>query len=152
LNIFFSLSNSSRFVRHHNGSKNTRRLPASKTKIMKKTLAILFAAFCVFSIPMVKGQETWKLIWYDHFRRNQLFEVLKTDVSKADVNNSVFNSWCVPIARNNFNILEQVLIAKDEQWQVSPAFLTDHGLPMLNERWFQIMDDERWYAVRVTPR
>jgi hypothetical protein len=119
---------------------------------MKKTLAILFAAFCVFAIPMVKGQETWKLIWYDHFLPNQLFEVLRTDVSKADVNNSVFHTWCAPIDRNNFNILEQVLVAKDEHWQVSPGFLTDHGLPMLNERWFQIMDDEQWYAVRVTPR
>lgn len=119
---------------------------------MKQTLATLFAALCVFSISMVKGQETWKLIWYDHNRPQQLFEVRSTDVSKADVDNRVFNSWCVPIDRNNFNILEQVLVAKDEHWQVSPEFLTAHGLPMLNERWFQIMDDERWYAARVIPK
>ena len=119
---------------------------------MRRIFAATFAVFCVFSVQMVKGQETWKLIWYDHFLKNQLFEVLRTDVSQADVHNSVFHTWCVPIDRNNFNILEQVLVAKDEKWQVSPEFLTAHGLPMLNERWFQIMDDEQWYAVRVTPR
>jgi|SRR5271166_1337324 len=119
---------------------------------MKKTLATAFVAFYVFSIQMVKGQETWKLIWFDHYRPNQLFEVVRTDVSKANVDNRVFNSWCVPIDPNSFNILEKVEIAGDEHWKVPPEFLTAHGLPMLNERWFQIMDDERWYAARVSAK
>jgi hypothetical protein len=124
----------------------------ARQKNMKKTLASLFAAFSVLSIQVIKAQDTWKLIWYDHFRPNQLFEVVSPDVSKADVDNRVFNSWCVPFDGNSFNILEKVEVAGDEHWKVPPEFLTVRGLPMLNERWFQIMDDERWYAFRVRPR
>jgi hypothetical protein len=62
---------------------------------MIKILATILAVFAIFSIQVAAAQETWKLIWFDHFRPNQLFEVVRSDVSKADVDNRVFNSWCV---------------------------------------------------------
>jgi hypothetical protein len=124
-------------------------------KNMKNIIATLFVGLSVFSVQAAKAQEMWKLIWYDHFRPNQLFEVVGTDVSKADVDNRIFNSWCVPFDPNKFVILQPpIQIAGDEHWKGTGAseFLSEHGLPMLNERWFQIMDDERWYIYRVRPR
>jgi hypothetical protein len=115
-------------------------------------------AFLVISLLLlannnVCAQGVWKLIWYDHFS-NGFFEVVRTDVSLADVENRLFHTWCIPFDRTRYEILEEVVVAQGEHWQVEGRnqYLAERGLPPLNERWFQIMDDERWYAYRVRPR
>ena len=119
---------------------------------MRNIIATVLVGLAVFSIQAAKAQEIWKLIWYDHYRPNQLFEVVGTDVSKADVDNGIFNSWCVPFDPSQFDVLARIEIAGDEHWKASSDLLTQHGLPMLNERWFQIMDDERWYVYQLRQR
>ena len=102
--------------------------------------------------PLPTPADHWKLVFYDHFTPGALWEVEHTDVSKADVRNGEFRSWCAPFNVNSYDVLEVVTVAKGEHWQVSSQFLTERGLPMLSERWFQIMDDEIWYAYRVRLR
>ena len=94
----------------------------------------------------------WKLIWANHYEPGRLYEVVKPVYSIADVKNDLFKTWCVPFSEAQYEILQRVIVAKDEHWQVGPNWLSDHKLPMLNERWFQIMDDETWYAFEVRQR
>jgi hypothetical protein len=119
---------------------------------MKQALAVTLVALYLFSGAVAKAQDQWKLIWYNHYQPNTLFEVLSTDLSVGDITNNLFQTWCKPFDPSGFQILEKVEIAGDEHWKVPPQFLSDRGLPMLNERWFQIMDDERWYVFKVRPR
>jgi hypothetical protein len=102
--------------------------------------------------PPARPPDQWKLIWFDHFRPGRLYEVTHTEPSMADVRNNQFHQWSVDFDENRFEVLERVLVAKDEHWKVPPSFLSERSMPMLNERWFQIMDDEAWYAFRVRPR
>jgi hypothetical protein len=104
-------------------------------------------------VPSAKSVvDSWKLLFFDHFHPEHLWEVKHTNVGQADVKNDEFRSWCEPFDEKRYDVLERVTVAQDEHWQVTPTFLSERGLPMLNERWFQIMDDERWYAYRVRPK
>jgi hypothetical protein len=94
----------------------------------------------------------WKLIWLNHFEPGRLYEVVNPDISTESVNNDTFKTWCVPFDEGQYEVLERVIVAKDEHWQVPSVWLSEHKLPMLNERWFQIMDDEVWYAFRLRRR
>jgi hypothetical protein len=84
--------------------------------------------------------------------RDVIYEVVRTNPEVAEIDNNGFKSWCKPFFRDQYVILSEVEVAGDEHfkngepnwWTKSPYYL-----PALRERWFQIMDDERWYVVTL---
>ena len=93
----------------------------------------------------------YKLIWVNHFEPGKYYEVVRTDVQRKEIRNDEFKQWCIPFDPNRWIIHESRLIAGDEHWKEDPTRLSrsPYNLPAMNERWFQIMDDEKWYLYTV---
>jgi hypothetical protein len=93
----------------------------------------------------------YKLIWVNHFEPNKLYEVVRTDLSRREIRNDEFKKWCIPFDVSRWIVHESRLIAGDEHWKEDPTRLSGapYHLPPMNERWFQIMDDEKWYLYAV---
>lgn len=109
----------------------------------------------VVPIPPSAQSHQYKLIWYNHYKPNTLWEVTKrADVNISDVRNDLFQSWCIPFEESKYEIYQRRLVAADEEfketqnWWVAPPY----DLPALNKRWLEIMDDERWYFYEVSPK
>jgi len=96
----------------------------------------------------------YKLIWRNHFEPDKLYEVVRTDVSRREIRNDDFKQWCIPFEPSRWIVHESRLIAGDEHWKEDPTRLTaaPYHLPPMNERWFQIMDDEKWFFYAVEPK
>ncbi|MDB5292288.1 MAG: hypothetical protein JWL69_3529 [Phycisphaerales bacterium] len=103
---------------------------------------------------IVPAVDEYKLLWFDHNRPGQLFEVLSSKVELADVHENTFHTWCRPFDESRYDILERRVVAKDEHFKEEPNWWAKKpfNLPALNERWFQIMDDEVWYIFKVRRR
>ena len=104
--------------------------------------------------PPTQPQHQYKLVWYNHYQSNQLWEVKRTDLSVSHVGNDLFQSWCIPFDETKYVVHQRRQIAGDEQfkepqnWWVAEPY----KLPALNKRWLEIMDDERWYFYDVVPK
>jgi hypothetical protein len=98
----------------------------------------------------IQQAHEYKLVWYDHLD-GRFWEVMRTDVSISDVRNEQFKSWCVPFDESQYIILKKRLIAADEQFKEGANWwvLPPYKLPALNQRWLEIMDDEKWFFYEV---
>ena len=71
----------------------------------------------------------YKLIWYDHYQPNALWEVTHNARPEvAQVDNGLFHTWCVPFRESDYVVIQR------------------------NKRWLQIMDGEKWYFYEVVPK
>jgi hypothetical protein len=110
--------------------------------------------------PPPQGVPQYKLVWFNHFEGNMLYQVNRTETGKNDVMNDEFRTWCSPFNEQDYVIQERYLVAADEQFKDVPGKGKENwwnkpeydNLPKLNPRWLQIMDDERWYVYKVVPR
>lgn len=97
----------------------------------------------------------YRLVWFDSRRGDKLFQVLKTQPARTEVENNEFDSWCVPLDLHGYTVRDKYLVAGHEHFQDvgkgPPNWWTaePYKLPELRERWLQIMDDERWYVYEV---
>lgn len=105
-------------------------------------------------------EKTYFLLWFDHRRypypqEQPLFRVEYTNLGEADhINNDLFQSWCQIFDAAPYVLTGFKLVAADEEfktdytvWQNPP-----YNLPKLTKRFFEIMDDERWYVVECSSR
>jgi hypothetical protein len=93
------------------------------------------------------------LVFMDHEDpTGMLWKVLRTDITQREIGRGDFKRWCVRFAPSEKNIVSQEEVAGDEHFKLSGGrnanwWTSDpYNLPPLIERWFQIMDDERWYV------
>lgn len=98
-------------------------------------------------------QHQYKLVWFNH-EDGKLWEVRSTNTNITEVRNGQFKSWCAPFDESQFVVHQRRLVAGDEHFKESANWWTvaPYGLPALNERWLQIMDDEKWYFYEVVPK
>lgn len=99
------------------------------------------------------NNRVYKLVWYNHFKPGQLFEVKNTNLATPsdDMSNALFESWCTIFDPAESEITGVKLIAADEHFKTDYTHWTEapFNLPQLAVRWFEIMDDERWYVVEL---
>jgi hypothetical protein len=55
----------------------------------------------------------------------------RVEYSGADVRKDAFKKWCIPFDEGQYEVLGRIIETKDEHWQITPKWLTDHNLPML---------------------
>jgi hypothetical protein len=97
---------------------------------------------------------TYLLIWYDHYKDDHLYKVNRTDLTVGDaMDNDLFHTWCDEWFVDLSTITGNLQVARDEAfvlndyndvWTKAP-----YNLPALTKRWFEIMDDERWYIAEL---
>lgn len=96
----------------------------------------------------------FKLVWYNHYQPDKLWEVTRTDLGATRVGNDLFSSWCIPFDESKFVVFQRRQIAGDEQFKETQNWWVadPYKLPPLHKRWLEIMDDERWYFYEVEPK
>jgi hypothetical protein len=76
-----------------------------------------------------------KTALYDAFDvENRLWRSVRranVEYSGADVRKDAFKKWCIPFDEGHYEVLGRIIVTKDEHWQITPKWLTDHNLPML---------------------
>jgi hypothetical protein len=94
----------------------------------------------------------YKLLWYNHFEPQTIYEVVRTNPEVPGIENNGFKNWCKPFFRDQYVIISEVEVAGDESfkngepnWWTKPPYY----LPELRQSWLHIMDDERWYVVTL---
>ena len=107
-------------------------------------------------LPDIEGQNSHKhyaLIWYNHDEPELLYRVVNTNLGTPsdDMNNELFKSWCQPFTIPPSQAVAKLLVAADEAFKIDYTLWTDapYSLPGLAARWFEILDDERWYIVEL---
>jgi hypothetical protein len=104
-------------------------------------------------IAAQKPTARYALVWFDHFNSDPLYRVVSTNLGTPsdDINNELFRSWCQPFTVPPSQPVAKLLAAADEKFKIDYTLWTvpPYSLPELDERWFEILDDERWYVVEL---
>jgi hypothetical protein len=95
-------------------------------------------------VPQQKKVE----VWLNH-NDGRLYVVVNPDQTNRELAgpggpNEVYKRWCTPFDPSQYRQINSnpVNAASDEVVHSPPEAF---GLPAINPRWPQIMDDERWY-------
>lgn len=103
-------------------------------------------------IDSAKSDYTYKLLWYNHFKPDTVFLVKTTNLNIGDqLDNEVFEGWCSTFDSIGYDITGKKQVAGDEHFKIDydPWTQAPYNLPPLTKRWFEILDDERWYIVEL---
>jgi hypothetical protein len=106
-------------------------------------------------------EQGWVEVWRNHFDGTYWVVMAdKVDYENGELegsghgSNEPYKRMCLPISEYEAQFHAElgrdeqrwVTLARDEHIKADPGA---YGLPAINPRWPQIMDDERWYAARA---